>query len=101
MRAEIEARLRPVEEVVARLDGIPGVGPTATQALLAEVGLDPDRFPTAEQVAAWASRCPGNQDSAVRHGSGKTRKGNKWLRALLVEAAQAASPKKGSYLAAQ
>jgi transposase len=59
------------------------------------------RFPTAGHLASWAGRCPGNDESAGKRRSGRTRKGSPWLRALLVQAAHAAARKKGTYLAAQ
>jgi len=55
-------------------------------------------FPTAAHPASWAGMCPGQRDSAGRHGSGKTRKGSKWLRRALVQSARAASRTKGTYL---
>lgn len=100
--AEIEARLRPFEqEAVERLDAIPGVGPRIAQVIVAEVGADPSRFPTAAHLASWAGICPGNNESAGKRLSGKTRKGNTWLRTALVEAAHAAGHTRKSYLGAQ
>jgi transposase len=99
--AEIAERLRPLEATLTRLDTIPGVGRRTAEDLLAEIGTDMSRFPTAAHLASWAAMCPGNQESAGKQRSGKTRKGNKWLRALLIEAAQAAARTKGTYLAAQ
>lgn len=99
---EIAERLRPFEEeAVGRLDGIPGVGVRTAEVIIAEVGAEVDRFPRAEQLAAWAGMCPGNNESAGKRLSGKTRKGDKWLRAALVEAAHAASHSKRRYLAAE
>ena len=99
---EIAERLRPFEqEAVERLDGVPGVGVRTAQVIVAEVGADVERFPRAEQLAAWAGLCPGNNESAGKRLSGKTRQGDKHLRAALVEAAHAASHSKRSYLAAQ
>ncbi len=60
-----------------------------------------ERFPTAGHLASWAGMCPGNNESAGKRQSGKTRKGSPWLRALLVQAAHAAARKKGTYLGAQ
>ena len=99
--AEIAARTRPAAESIARLDAIPGVGQRTAEALVAEVGADVGRFPTADHLASWAGMCPGNRESAGRRLSGKTRKGSPWLRAALAEAAQAAARTKGSYLQAQ
>ena len=99
--AEIAERLRPFAEAVARLDGIPGVGRATAEVLLAEIGPDMGRFPTAAHLASWAGLCPGNHESAGKRQSGKTRKGSRWLRTALVEAAQAAGRMKHGYLAAQ
>jgi len=99
--AEIAERLRPFEAAIARLDGIPGVGRRVAEGLLAEVGLVVERFPTAGHLASWAGLCPGQHESAGKRTSGKTRRGSPWLRALLVEAAQAAGRTKGTYLGAQ
>jgi transposase len=98
--AEIADRLRPVQEVLARLDTIPGIGPYVAEALVAEIGTDMTRFPSAAHLASWAGMCPGNDESAGKRRSGKTRKGNPWLRALLVQAAHAAARHKDTYLAA-
>src|SRR5215211_1873181 len=84
---EIAERLRPVTEAVARLDTIPGVGRYLAEALIAEIGTDMSRFPTSAHLASWAGMCPGNHESAGKRRGGKTRKGSKWLRRALVEAA--------------
>jgi transposase len=99
--AEIAARLRPVEALLARLDTIPGVGRATAEALVAEVGVTVERFPTAHHLASWAGMCPGNRESGGKRQSGRTRKGNPWLRSALVEAAQAAGRTKQTYLGAQ
>jgi transposase len=98
---EIAERLRPVEEAVERLDTIPGIGRYMAEALLAEIGTDMSRFPTAGHLASWAGMCPGNHESAGKRRSGKTRKGSPWLRTLLVQAAHAGARKRGTYLEAQ
>ena len=99
--AEIEERTRPFEEALARLDAIPGVGRRTAEILIAEIGTDMSRFPTAGHLASWAGLCPGQNESAGKRRSGRTRKGNPWLRTALVEAAQAAAHTKNTYLAAQ
>jgi transposase len=99
--AEVAERLRPDDEALANLDTIPGIGRRVAEALVAEIGTDMGRFPTARHLAAWAGMCPGNHESAGKRQSGKTRKGSPWLRALLVQAAHAAARTKGTYLAAQ
>jgi transposase len=99
--AEVARRLRPLDEAIARLDAVPGIGREAAEALLAELGGDVSRFPTAKHLASWAGMCPGNRESAGKRLSGATRKGSPWLRGLLVQAAHAAARTKGTYLAAQ
>lgn len=101
LSAEIAERLRPFAQELERLDAIPGVGLQTAEVLLAELGTDMTRFPTARHLASWAGMCPGNDESAGKRRSGKTRKGNKWLRTVLVEAAHGAAHSKRSYLAAQ
>lgn len=98
---EVARRLAPFEAVVARLDAIPGVGRQNAEALLAELGTDMSHFPSAQHLASWAGMCPGNHESAGKRRSGKTRKGNRWLRTLLVNAAHGAARKGNAYLAAQ
>ncbi len=99
--AEIAERLRPFEEDIARLDGIPGVGRRVAEALLAEIGTDMSRFPSAKHLASWAGMCPGNYESGGKRHKGKTRRGSPWLRAALSEAAWGASHSKDTYLSAQ
>jgi transposase len=90
LSGEIESRLRPCAAEAARLDTIPGVSQRAAEILLAELGADLNRFRSAAHLASWAGLCPGNHESAGKRHSGRTRQGNPWLRALLVEVAQAA-----------
>jgi transposase len=98
---EIDERLRSVQQEVARLDSIPGVGRRTAEALVAEIGADMSRFPTAGHLASWAGLCPGHDESAGKRRSGRTRKGSPWLRTALVEAAQAVGRTRDTYLAAQ
>jgi transposase len=99
--AEAAARLASADDQLANLDSIPGIGRHVAEALVAEIGTDMGRFPTAHHLASWAGMCPGNHESAGKRQSGKTRKGSPWLRTLLVQAAHAAARTKGTYLAAQ
>jgi transposase len=99
--AQIHHALAADADVVALLDTIPGIGPGTAEVLLAEVGTEVSRFPSAASLAAWAGLTPGNNESAGRQRSGRARKGNVWLRTALVQAAQAAAHTKGTALAAQ
>jgi len=102
IRQAVEKSADPfVPEAVPLLDTIPGVGETVAQIIIAEIGVDMDRFPTANHLASWAGMCPGNNESAGKRKSGKTTKGSRYVRAALVQAAWAASHQKGTYLAAQ
>lgn len=101
LSAEVERVIAPFAEKVELLVTIPGVSQRTAEMLLAEIGTDMTRFASASHLASWAGLCPGNNESAGKHKSGRTRKGSKWLRIGLVEAAQAASRTKDTYLAAQ
>lgn len=82
--------LRPFEPQLERLMTIPTVKRRTAEVILAEVGTDMSRFPTAAHLTSWAGMCPGNNESAGKHRSGKTRKGSKWLRSALIEVGQVA-----------
>ena len=98
---EIERHLAPFSEAVERLQTIPGVSATAAAAIVAEIGVDATRFPSAKHLASWAGVCPGNRQSGGKRLSGKPTKGNVWLRAVLGEVAWAASRTRDTYLRAQ
>jgi transposase len=98
---EVEARMRPFEEALERLDEIPGVGRRGAEEVVAEIGTDMTRFPAAAHLASWAKLCPGNNESAGKRKTESTGHGNKWLRRTLVEAAWGAARTRGSYLSAQ
>lgn len=101
LSAEIAERFRPFERILQRLSTIPGIQRRLAEVILAEIGTDMSRFPSARHLASWAGICPGNNESAGKRLSGRTRKGSPWLRTALVEAAQAASRCKDCYLSAQ
>jgi transposase len=91
--------VRPFERQANLLQTIPGVARRTAEVILAEVGIDMTRFPTAGHLASWAAMCPGNSESAGKRKSGKTRKGDQWLRGALIECAWAAARTRNSYLA--
>lgn len=97
----IEAQMRPFEAAINRLDTIDGIDRWGAQCLLAELGPDMAQYPSADHLSSWAGMSPGNDESAGKRRSGKTPKGNKWLRRTLTQAAWAATKRKGGYLAAQ
>jgi transposase len=99
--AEITKRLADDQAALELLDTIPGVGQRAAEIMLAEIGTDLSRFPSAKHLASWAGICPGNKESGGKRLSGKTRNGNIWLRHVLFEVAHAASKTKDTYLSAQ
>jgi transposase len=98
---EIGERLRPFEQELQLLDTIPGVNRQTAEELAAEVGLEMNRFPTGHHLASWAAMCPGHHESGGKRYSGKTRKGNRWLKLTLTEAAHGASHTKNTYLSSQ
>ena len=98
---QVEERLRPFEQEIGWLDTIPGVNRRTAEVLWAETGGDMSRFPSARHLASWAGMCPGNNESAGKRRSGRTRKGSPWLRHCLVEAAHGAAHTKNKYLSSQ
>jgi len=87
--------------LILLLATIPGVGVLAATVILAEIGTDMSRFPTAGHLLSWAGLCPGQNESAGKRRSSKLRKGAPWLKVILVQCAWAARRKKGSYYKAQ
>jgi transposase len=96
----IETVMAPFREAAERLKTIPGVDQRTAEGLVAEIGVDMGRFPTSGHLASWAGMCPGNNQSAGKHRSGRTTKGDRWLRQTLTQAAWAASHTKRTYLSA-
>jgi transposase len=97
----VEELLVPFAEKVTLLDTIPGISRHTAEVLVAEIGLDMRVFPTPAHLASWAGLCPGQHESAGKRRAVKTRKGNRWLRGMLVQAAHAAITVKGCALAAR
>ncbi len=98
---DIGSMIAPFAAAIDLLDTIPGVNRRSAEVLLAEIGPDMSQFGSPSRLASWAGLCPGNNESAGKRFSGKTRKGPKWLSTTLVESAQSAARTKGTYLAAQ
>jgi transposase len=98
---DIGSMIAPFAEVTDLLDTVPGVNRRTAEVVVAEIGPDMSQFGSPERLSSWAGICPGNNESAGKRFSGKTRKGSSWLRIALVEAANAASKTKGTYLSAQ
>ena len=99
--AEVERDLDPFRDAVRLLRTIPGVGELAARAIVAEIGTDMGRFPTAAHLVSWAGLCPRNDESAGKRRSTRLRKGAPWLKTALIQCAWAASRKKDGYLRAQ
>ncbi len=97
----INGQMKDYEEAIQRLEELPGIGRRSAEAILAEIGLDMSRFPTAGHLAAWSGLAPGNNESAGKRKSGKTRKGNPTLKTTLIQCAKTAKLKKGSFFKAQ
>jgi transposase len=101
LQAEMEGYLAPFDEAITLLVTLPGVSAVAAGALVAEIGDDMTRFPSAKHLASWAGVCPGNKQSGGKRLSGKTTQGNVWLRGILGEVAWAAARTRGTYFHAQ
>ena len=101
MDEEERAGQASFRSLIALLSTIPGVGTLAATTILAEIGRDMSRFPSAGNLIAWAGLCPGQNESAGKRKSSRLRKGAPWLKTLLVQCAWAASRKKDSYYKAQ
>jgi len=99
--SDIEELCRPFQHEIELLDTEPGVDLRAAQDLIAEIGVTMGQFPSHKHLCAWAKISPGNNESAGKRHSGRTGKGNKWLRSILVECAHAAGHSKDTYLGAQ
>ncbi|MCZ8524142.1 MULTISPECIES: IS110 family RNA-guided transposase [Paenibacillus] len=98
---EVAKRLDPFQQDIERLDTIPGIGRRTAEQILSEVGTDVgSRFPTAAHLCSWAGLVPGQNESAGKRKSSKTRKGNKYLRAALIEVAHSVC-RSDNYLGAQ
>lgn len=98
---EIGQRSNPFRDLIERMCEVPGVNVTVAETVIAETGADMSRFPTPQQLCAWAGVAPGNRESAGKRRRAGTRKGQRWLRKALVESAKSVSRTNNSFLAAR
>jgi transposase len=101
LTAEIDGRLGPFASMLTNLDTIPGVDRIGAISIVAETGGNMSRFPSAGHLCSWGAMCPGQNESAGKRRSGKTRKGNRYLRRTLIQAGLGAMRKNGSALQAR
>jgi transposase len=97
---QIAEQMRPFAAALATWDSLPGINQRLAQIIVAEIGPDLQPFEDAEHLASWAGMCPGNNESAGKRKSGRTRKGSPWLRRALIEAAHGAAHTKHKYFQA-
>lgn len=97
----INGQMKDYEDAIQKLEEMPGIGRRSAEVILAEIGLDMSRFPTAGHLAAWSGLAPGNNESAKKRKSGRSRKGNPTLKTTLIQSAKTAKAKKGSFYKAQ
>lgn len=98
---EVATRMAPFEGALSQADSIPGIGRRTAEAILAETGVEMNRFATAAHLSSWARVCPGNNESGGKRRRTSTGRGNPWLRSALVETAWAAARTRDTYLSAQ
>jgi transposase len=98
---EVAAQIEPLQTAIQLLITIPGIDELSACVILAEIGRDMSRFPTAGHLISWAGLCPRNDESAGKRRSNRMRKGAPWLKTTLVQCASAAARKKASYFQAQ
>jgi transposase len=97
---EIKKKLKPYESKFKDIQSVTGIKDVSAASVIAEIGVDMSKFPDEAHLSSWAAICPGNNESAGKKKSGKTRRGNNYLKATLTESAWAASRTKDSALSA-
>ena len=97
----IKGYMEQYESAIAAIDELPGIARRSAEVIIAEIGMDMTRFPSAAHLCSWAGVCPGNNKSAGRRQHGKTTKGNKALKSILTQCAKSARNVKDSYFSAQ
>ena len=98
---EVDDHLAPFAQQLTQLDTVPGIHKRTAEVVIAELGVDMSFSPSDRHLASWAGLCPGSHESAGKHKAATTRKGNRWLRIALIEAALGAIRTKDSALAAR
>lgn len=98
---EVSDRLRPFDELIDRLDEVPGLGRRTLEDILSEIGTDMSRYPSESHLASWAKLCPGSHETGGKQLRGPTGKGNPWLRSALTEAAKSAGRTRNSFFHAK
>jgi transposase len=97
----IDNQMKGYEDAIKRIDEISGVGKRSAEVILSEIGTDMNRFPSAAHISSWSGLCPGNNESAGKRKNGKTNKGNKHLKSILIQCAKSAKRDSNSFFYAQ
>ena len=97
----IDNEMKGYEDAIKKIDELPGIGKRSAEVIIAEIGIDMSRFPTDAHLASWSGLCPGNNESAGKRKSGKTNKGSKHLKSILIQCAKSAKTNKESFFYAQ
>lgn len=97
----IDNQMKGYEDAIKKLDEITGIGKRSAEVIVAEIGIDMERFPSDSHLASWSGLCPGNNESAGKRKSGKTNKGNRYLKSTLIQCAKTAKKNKESFFYAQ